>query len=159
MLQEIKFYLLLMEGVKVGVWSSHLNCFFSFFYFTTSSEPKLLQWQDYVKKCFGNNYFLACESSLIQKKILCFLNQSLKPLSNKNFCIHHDGPWYCILCSLSVFKKTYSAELWLSTTSNGDPYKLGWEFTVKINLYLLSSPALSVTSLFKALLLPEVILM
>ena len=102
-------------------------------------------------------YFLACESSLIQKKILCFLNQSLKPLSNKNFCIHHDGPWYCILCSLSVFKKTYSAEFWLSTTSNGDPYKLGWEFTVKINLYLLSSPALSVTSLFKALLPPEVI--
>ena len=77
-------------------------------------------------------YFLACESSLIQKKILCFLNQSLKHLSNKNFCIHHDGPWYCILCSLSVFKKTYSAEFWLSTTSNGDPYKLGWEFTVKI---------------------------
>ena len=28
-------------------------------------------------------YFLACESSLIQKKILCFLNQSLKHLSNK----------------------------------------------------------------------------
>ena len=42
-LQEITFYLLLMEGVKVGVWSSHLNCFFSFFYFTTSLKPKFLQ--------------------------------------------------------------------------------------------------------------------
>ena len=155
MLQEITFYLLLMKGVKVWdmVFTFELFFFFLFYHFF---ETKTLAMTGLQEKMFWK-YFLACESSLIQKKILCFLNQSLKPLSNKNFCIHHDGPWYCILCSLSVFKKTYSAEFWLSTTSNGDPYKLGWEFTVKINLYLLSSPALSVTSLFKALLLPEVI--
>ena len=138
-------------GYGLHIWTVFFSLLFYHFFGTKSLAMTGLREEMFWK------YFLPCESSLIQKKILCFLNQSLKPLSNKNFWIHHDGSWYCILCSLSVFKKTYSAEFWLSTTSNGDPYKLGWEFTVKINLYLLSSPALSVTSLFKALFLPQVI--
>ena len=83
-MQEITFYLLLMEGVKVGDMVFTFELFFSFLLFYHFFETKILAMTGLHEKMFWK-YFLACESSLIQKKILCFLNQSLKPLSNKKF--------------------------------------------------------------------------
>ena len=63
------------------VFTFELFFFFLFYHFF---ETKILAMTGLHEKMFWK-YFLACESSLIQKKIMCFLNQSLKPLSNKKF--------------------------------------------------------------------------